>query len=242
MSATITLDASKFMHQMARMQNELGMDMEDVLRTQSRLLGERLIHFTPPKTLGMGRQAVARDLNKVTGFPNPDVIRNDKLRSTMKQIVQRKDHEALQAMAQHLYPRERYLVEPFWPRLHVAARSARTHRVPKKINRLSLNKADFNRYVKEVQSHVGRLRAGWIPFLTFGKSTSHAWVQRHSSGALPPQIVLTRNVKSIAVTNRGVGILRMAERFRDAVNTRARDMEKWVRVQLRLKKRQLQLT
>lgn len=261
MSATITVDASKFMHQMARMQNELGMDMEEVLRTQSRLLGERLIHFTPPTAeskkgkaskkakgakqpgpKGIGLAAVDRDLHKVTGFPSPEVIRDDKLRTAMRKIIARKDYDGLQAMAQHVYPRERYLVEPFTPQLHMTARSSRTHRVEKKINRLSLNSGDFKRYVKEVQSHVGRLRAGWIPFLTFGKGTAAAWVQRHAGRALSPHIVLTPGVKSIAVTNRGFGITRLAERFRDAVKTRARDMEKWVRVQLRLKKKQLQLT
>lgn len=40
-------------------------DWQFVIRQQSRIVGERLVKFTPPKTAAIGKRNVARDISKV---------------------------------------------------------------------------------------------------------------------------------------------------------------------------------
>lgn len=241
MNATLEFDLTRMNELMRRMVHELRLSRDEVLKTQSALLGERLIAFTPPKTKSIGLRAVKKSINKVAKVPNPNFFKKEWIRDAIKSVIRKRDYDGLRLIAQRITKTQDWKAEPFTPNMHIQARSMKTHSVRYSQKRWSLNGIEIANYIKEIQSHVGRLRAKWTPFLTYGGRTAAAWIDRHKSVAEPIMVSENSGEKTVAVRSSGYGIMRLADRFRDAVNTRNRDMEKSLRVQLRLMKRKLSL-
>ena len=65
MSVNFKIITKDFEDALAKYKVACRKDWQFVVRQQSRIVGEKLVKFTPPKTAAIGKRNVARDIGKV---------------------------------------------------------------------------------------------------------------------------------------------------------------------------------
>ena len=65
MRVKFEIETKKFESALVRYKLACQKDWQFVIKQQARLVGDKLIKFTPPKSLSMGKKNVAQDIGKV---------------------------------------------------------------------------------------------------------------------------------------------------------------------------------
>jgi hypothetical protein len=182
MTPSIELDRRRFdaqLRDLLRFGASLG---RDFLTPQMRLLLEKIIAFTPPKTTAQGGAAVRRDLNRAL---QPFAV--DEFRApSLKKIVEKRDYDAFAAFA--VRSGNPALVgakaAPFNPLLHTSRRDRRGRVTGRGLPTYVLGRADrgaLRKYLKRKVSHVGIAASGWLAALHLLGGRESAWVERHGT-------------------------------------------------------------
>lgn len=147
-----------------------------------RLLVKDLIKWTPPqKGKKEGERAVERDLrNAVTPYSDKSIT-DPKLSKRMKEIVNRNDIMAGEAIFENIPGMKKWKIVPFSPTLH---ESVRVHgnrlRVSKSKNIMTFELNLWKSYFKTIKERVGRLKASWLPAAEKLSISVADWIQRHT--------------------------------------------------------------
>jgi hypothetical protein len=185
---TVEMNTVEFEEAMQRLRKGVKAGFIDpqygLLSVQTRLLAERCQDFTPPRNIGQGRVAVARDLSVIfrplsqATFTDPGI----------KMIVRTDDRPAWEKVAQtfkgaHNLQNTRAI--GFSPDWHAKNRISRGRgRRAKSGNigvvTLGVEGRAARSYIKEVQKRVGWARAGWnMGIIAFGGFVTAPWMSRH---------------------------------------------------------------
>jgi hypothetical protein len=145
------------------------------LRTQGRLLGLRLVQFTPPKTRAQGRAAVKRDIQRAVRPLRPAGFRSPEIR----RLIRQRDYDGLQSIFERSRGELKNVrVVRFSSDLHTQARDRRG-RVAKDQRQVTPDADELRDYIRTVQAHVGRGKGGWAAgVLDLGGKVSR-WIAEH---------------------------------------------------------------
>jgi len=160
-------------------------DWQFVIKQQSRRVGEKLVKFTPPKTSGIGKRNVARDIGKV--FAD---LSNTKWESkSLDKMWKAGDFEGVKkALSSHpekdslpIFQYKRIFQAPI-RNIHKSAISS-SGRVPKNWHTqyAVAGKGELKKYIKIFQSHVGVAKSGWLAALNKLGGKAPAFVARHGT-------------------------------------------------------------
>lgn len=205
------------------------------LPVQARLLAERCQVFTPPRNVGQGKAAVARDITNIFR-PLTFTAFQDK---GMRKIVKNDDRPAWDKVALNFrgtHNLQGTRAMGFSKAWHDQNRNKRGRGVRAKYGNLGFvtlgaEARKTRQYLKETQKHVGWARAGWnAGIIGFGGTVKQPWVNRHGLGqggfrdgsALADPFVQVENLTSWARhSNEGERIIK------NAISARSRDMESY---------------
>ncbi len=185
MSMNFEIITKDFENALAKYKVVCRKDWQFVIRQQSRIVGERLVKFTPPKTAAIGKHNVARDIGKV--FADLSNTKwNDK---SLDKMWRAGNFEGVKkALENHpnklqmpVFKYKRIFAKPV-RNIHKAAIN-RSGRVPKNwhTSYAVAGKGELKKYVKKVQLQVGVAKSGW--FAALGKLGGKApnFVARHGT-------------------------------------------------------------
>lgn len=156
-----------------------------VLRQQTRLVGEKLIKFTPPKNLGTGKAHVATDIGKVFA----DLGGTKWEDKSLDKMWKAGNFEGVKvALSKHpdkdtfpIFQYQRIFKQPI-PNIHKAAIS-RSGRVPKNFRTIYAVgvKGELKKYITKIQKHVGIAKSGWLAAVQKLGGKAPNFVSRHGT-------------------------------------------------------------
>ena len=160
-------------------------DWQFLVRQQSRIVGEKLLKFTPPKTAAMGKRNVARDIGKV--FAD---LSNTKWhdKSLDKMWCAGNFEGVKKALENHpnklqmpVFKYKRVFAKPV-RNIHKAA-IRRSGRDPKnwRTQYAVAGKGELKKYVKKIQLQVGVAKSGWLAALAKLGGKAPSFVSRHGT-------------------------------------------------------------
>jgi hypothetical protein len=164
-----------------------------VVRQQARLVAEKVMKVTPPVKRGggmsekkKGEAAVTRDVNKVFADLGGTKWENESL----DKMWRAGNFEGVKAALEnspnyHDMPIAKY--ERVFPypikNIHQSARGNKPRSVPKNwTTRYAVGaKGTEKKYIRDVQSHVGKSKSGWLAAIVKLGGRAPAWVSRHGT-------------------------------------------------------------
>ncbi len=234
----ITIDTTRWTRNLAAYSKQVDQQMRESLYQEWPLLMEKIIAFTPPKTLAQGRTATAGDLEKTMRPFDPKSIRS----KGMAAIVSKQDIRAFNIIAQRVRsgPMAGAQAIPFSEEAHTSKRDSRG-RVTGRYNKVILGGADkmLTKYKNTLLSRVGWAKAGWLKaYYLVGGTKVASFVSRHGmgSGDVIDDHANPEN-PSITAINRTPWASRRDEGtriIRDAINSRANAIETKIKTNIRL--------
>ena len=183
MSMDFQIIAKNFEDALVRYKVACQKDWQFVVRQQSRIVGEKLVKFTPPKTAAIGKRNVARDIGKV--FADLSNTKwNDK---SLDKMWKAGNFEGVKkALENHpnksempIFKYRRIFTKPV-RNIHRAA-IGKSGRVPKNwhTSYAVAGKGELKKYIRRVQQQVGIAKSGWLAALTKLGGKAPSFVSRH---------------------------------------------------------------
>jgi len=230
---TVTLDSTKFNMQMNALHDAFVgrgqmADAANIVRDEARRFVHQAIRFTPPKSLSQGRKAVARDITHAMTPLRENFFRNERVR----EMIREENTEGIESFLKNSKGWKGWRVEKFAPDLHTKVRDRRG-RVQREKRVFILQLAKWKKYVREVQSRVGRMRAGWGPAAESLGLALQSWVRRHTvrSGFVLNNLG-NGQLPSITIGNTTKGISQIRHVVQSALNARSEAMGRRARLVL----------
>lgn len=235
----LTFDTTGLNKKIAQLHDALigqGGDASTIIQDQARLLLKQVIKFTPPKSLAQGRRAVARDINKAATPYIDNHIQNPILRQRWADITGDENWTYSNAELEGIlrdFGWKTARVETWHPSLHTRVRNSRG-RVGRNQNIFVLELSEWKRYVKDIQSRVGRMIAAWAATYVKLGGTVPTWIEKHLAGGVRGGIIASTlgtgtDKPSITFTNRARGIRQIERRFADALRVRGEAITKHIK-------------
>lgn len=160
-------------------------DWQFVVRQQSRIVGEKLLKFTPPKTAAIGKRDVARDIGKVfadlSNIKWEDKSLNKMWRAGNFEGVKKTIENYPNKSEIPIFKYKRIFAKPVI-NIHKAA-IGKNGRVPKnwRTQYAVAGKGELKKYIRHVQLQVGVAKSGWFAALTKLGGEAPNFVSRHGA-------------------------------------------------------------
>jgi hypothetical protein len=165
---------------------DLGWEQKDVVKQQTRLLAEELMHATPPFPKGTdgtskagqeaGMNAVRRDLTRAV-TPASAIFSSDFKDKSLEKIVQRKNYDKLNAMLPHLPGLSHWTAVPFTEDLHTSQK--RYAGKAREMFRMTMDERKWKQYLAKLQGRVGYVKSGWGYIVQQLGGNVPAWISKH---------------------------------------------------------------
>ena len=235
MTPQITVDASRWRGSAFALAKATGIDTQPIIREEARQFLRDVIRKTPPKTLAQGRAAIAGDFHRAIA-----PIREEKIRDeSLKRAVQGNDLTATQAVFDtfpasggrkfsRLFAKRRIVGAGQIRGIHKGARNKRGRVRMDQMN-ATIDARAHARQLKETQSRVGILKAGFNPAAKALGVKSPSWIARHGDRWGSVVDAINTDNPEITITNRGVKYPGYVRTVRDALKSRERAMETKIR-------------
>ena len=162
-----------------------GKSWQFVLKQQTRLIAEKLLKFTPPKSLGEGKKHVASDIGKVFA----DLGNSKWEDKSLNKMWKVGNFEGVKgALSKHpeketfpIFQYERIFPYPI-SNIHRAAIGS-TGRVPKNFKtRYAVGtRGELKKYITNIQKHVGVAKSGWLAGVLKLGGKAPNFVTRHGT-------------------------------------------------------------
>lgn len=214
------------------------------LQVQGRMLAERCQVFTPPRNVGQGKAAVARDITTIFRPLSHTTFDN----KSLKKIIRTDDRPAWDKVAKNLrgaHNLQNTIAVGFSTAWHKKNRNKRGRAFKAKYGNMGVvtlgpEARKVREYIKDKKGMVGWARAGWNSgILGLGGQIKAQWVNRHGMGqgflvngtadAIAP-FVQIGNTTSWAGKFQAEG----NRIIRNAIAARYRDMEAYFNRMMRL--------
>jgi hypothetical protein len=255
-SANFTFDASKLNEQIWRARNIIRKEMPLIIKDETRLLLKQAIAFTPPvrskktdenpgvSARKAGEAAIAADLFSKRGRGLRGIFlilqpyqMNLEGSANSVRLFAKKDGQVYGVERQDYRPNATISeMKEVHNRARVGSRGrpsksgAYTRDVGrwKFIQRMAIGPKSAERYLKYVHSHVGRMKAGWLPAYAKVGGEVPSWIDRHYSGATGFAFDMTHQPDKpfIRFGNVSKGIGYVSHAFRGALAVRAKSLKK----------------
>lgn len=160
-------------------------DWQFVVRQQSRIVGEKLIKFTPPKTAAIGKRNVARDIGKVfadlSGTNWEDKSLNKMWRAGNFEGLKKALENYPNKSEMPIFKYKSIFASPV-RNIHKAA-IGKNGRVPKnwRTQYAVAGKGELKKYIRKVQLQVGVAKSGWLAALIKLGGKAPNFVSRHGA-------------------------------------------------------------
>ena len=160
-------------------------DWQFVVRQQSRIVGEKLVKFTPTKTAAIGKRNVARDIGKVfadlSNTKWEDKSLNKMWRAGNFEGVKKALENHPNKSEMPIFKYKRIFAKPI-KNIHKSA-IGKSGRVPKnwRTQYAVAGKDELKKYVKKIQLQVGVAKSGWLAALTKLGGKAPNFVSRHGA-------------------------------------------------------------
>jgi hypothetical protein len=216
------VDTSRFDRAVARYTEELKIELPRAVKTAARLLAVQLMRFTPPKSQAQGRAAVKRDIGNAMWLPDPAATTNKHL----QRAILAEDFDVVQAFITNTRGAfKNYHLQHFNPSLHTSRRG-RGGRVRGKPTVMVLERAEYKRYVREVQGHVGATKYAFgAAAQRLGEASIPAWILKHHASLGQIEEDYNPNNPSVTITDKSPGAESISpSTIQDAINVRTRAM------------------
>ena len=185
MSVDFQIITKNFENALVRYKVSCQKDWQFVVRQQSRIVGEKLLKFTPPKTATVGKRNVARDIGKV--FADLSNTKwNDKSLDKMWRAgnfegVKKALENNPNKLQMPVFKYKRIFAKPV-RNIHKAAIN-RSGRVPKnwRTQYAVAGKGELKKYIRRVQQQVGVAKSGWLAALVKLGGKAPNFVSRHGT-------------------------------------------------------------
>ena len=185
MSVNFEIITKDFENTLAKYKVDCRKDWQFVIRQQSRIVGERLLKFTPPKTAAIGKRNIARDIGKVFA----DLSNTKWEDKSLDKMWRVGNFEGVKkALENHpnksemlIFKYKRIFAKPI-KNIHRAA-IGKSGRVPKNwhTSYAVAGKGELKKYVKKVQLQVGVAKLGWLAALVKLGGKAPNFVSRHGT-------------------------------------------------------------
>lgn len=185
MSVDMKVYTEDFENALVRYKVACQKDWQFVIKQQSRIVGEKLVKFTPPKTSGIGKKNVVRDIGKVFA----DLGNTKWEDKSLDKMWKAGNFEGVKkALSTHpsketlpIFQYEKIFKKPIRA-IHKAA-IGRSGRVPKsfKTRYAVAGKGELKKYIKIFQAHVGIAKSGWLAALNKLGGKAPAFVSKHGT-------------------------------------------------------------
>jgi hypothetical protein len=182
----IKVDTSKFEGWAKLYAEEFGVMSTDVLRYHTRLLYGAIIENLPPfgkkkDAKSTGEKAVKRDIQNALSLLEADKFTNP----SIKKMIQKKEYDKLNKVLDNLPSKSglfKKIAVRFDKNIIQDARDPRTGNIyGKKTSTVTLDKQPYNKNIRELLSHVGRLKSMFVNgFLALGGKGVTSWIARHA--------------------------------------------------------------
>lgn len=185
MSVDFQVITKNFENALVRYKVACQKDWQFVVRQQSRILGEKLLKFTPPKTAAIGKRNVARDIGKVfadlSGTKWEDKSLNKMWRAGNFEGVKKALESHPKKSEMPIFRYKRIFKSPVI-NIHKAA-IGKSGRVPKnwRTSYAVAGKGELKKYIRKVQLQVGVAKSGWLAALTKLGGKAPNFVSRHGT-------------------------------------------------------------
>ena len=233
----IQIDVKGFKKQALVFANKYNREFVAIMRDQHRLWTNDLIKKTPPKTLSEGRKAVKRDLNKIfVSIDDRNVLAffKDDIQSSGKiprSVIYNLNGSPTRMKWQH----ERYRTGP---RKNVRFKSSTVMRFGDMdlVNEMYVPRAAFNKFLNEKYSHVGQLKAGWVPAAVHfgGKFPAFAGKQTKKLGGFSDSLKNNGRGALVSINKVPWAPSRLLQLLRATAKTRERDLHKQAHKRLKV--------
>lgn len=185
MSVNFEIITKDFEDALAKYKVACRKDWQFVVRQQSRIVGERLVKFTPPKTAAIGKRNVARDIGKVFA----DLSNTKWHDKSLDKMWRAGNFEGVKKALEN-YPNK--LQMPVFKYKRIFSKPVRnihkavinkSGRVPKNwhTSYAVAGKGELKKYVKKVQLQVGVAKSGWLAALAKLGGKAPNFVARHGT-------------------------------------------------------------
>lgn len=227
---TFDVDSLRFDRAMTAFSTKFGIASADIVKTETRLLLQQIIKFTPPKTRAQGRQAVARDIGRAMNPLDASTFTSKKIAA----FIRKKDVNSMREIVRRVPRWKNYTVEEFDPRrLHEEKRDSRG-RIQRSKNVFVLDKKGWKKYVRRKQQNVGSGKAGWWPGLQAVGGAVPSYIARQASrfGVVDMSKANNKHSPHIRVMNFSTSAISQNDQnhtVQSAVRMRARSMESHIK-------------
>jgi hypothetical protein len=234
----ISVEDLEFRRKLQRFQELTGKSLGDVLREQAKLLAERLMRLTYPKSASQGKKRVAIDIGRVylqnEWFENIFQFTNQSLQTRITNLVRGRQQADLEAIFRNSPKLVRIHIEPFDPGKHKAARRGGRVNLPAPFSFPLQSQSKVRKYVSQEKKNVGLAKSGWGSCFQQLGGSPPSWLARpagfvddRSDSPDNPYITLTNkisyfeaidskgNIVSRALAGRGQSMIAAAERALD---------------------------
>lgn len=254
-AASIEVNTVQFEAAMQRLRQGVRSGFIDptygLLPTQARLLAERCQTFTPPRNVGQGKAAVARDITRIYRPLDQSTFTAPRL----KKIIRTDDRPAWNRAAENfkghrLQNTKAIGFSAAWHARNRVSRgrargmaSGRPNSKAKDnlgVVTLGAEARQVRRYIADKKQMVGWARAGWnAGIIGFGGTVKAPWISKHGMGqgsfvngmtAADPFVQVTNSTSWAKYGSEGEG----NRILRNAIQARARDMESYFNRMMKL--------
>ena len=169
-----------------------NMSIRDAMRTQARLLFERIINWkggaiaTPPKSVAQGKGAVQRDIYRAVFPLRAEGFNNPRTKKSVKRVLDEQNWVGLGEMVKRGVFGQNLkgaFVAAFNPMMHKSQRRSRG-RVPRTSSKsykyATMDVKELKDYIKKKQGNVGQGKGGWAAALVRLGGKPAAWIAKHA--------------------------------------------------------------
>ena len=213
-----SVDDLEFRRKIQQYQRLTGKAIGDVLKEQAKLLAQRLMSFTYPKSASQGKKRVAIDIGRVylqnEWFTEIFKFTNQKLQDRILKLVWARNESDLFQIFLHSPKLSRLHIEPFNPNRHEQARKNGRVNYPQPFSFPLNDQQKVKSYASQEKKKVGLAKSGWgVCFKLLGGSPP-AWLSRSvgsvedkSDSQSNPYIKLTNHVSYFGRLNQKADIV-----------------------------------
>ncbi len=176
MTLTADVEAKGFREAFERLREFHRWDMATGLRVEMGKLMRLVTRFTPPQTMGQGKKAVTRDIDRAVATLKPDYFDSKSLRS----LVRKRDYGALKVIVSKFKGLSNSILEPFRPSQHEEQRNRRGRVSARKFPKyVTMDVEAVKAYKEKMKRHVGQAKGGWARALQALNVAGSAWYTKH---------------------------------------------------------------
>lgn len=217
MSLTFKLHMARLSNDFEELAKATGKGAAEIVRSEGKLFVQDVVRMTPPfggavstESLNaqkkIGEEAVERDIRRAFALIDLDKIKSAPARERLRKLIRKNDLEGIKSVLKAMKFRVNQVVSEIDPQLHQSARDSRGR--VRNGKRVWLTRAKgLSAYIRQIKTHVGRSKGGWVAAAQGLGLKLPAWITRHGTagGSFTDQTKGTDKPKITIRNNRGSG-------------------------------------